>query len=227
MLSIDSIIENNPFRHIPYKIRIGISLFFLITSQIIDQTLIYSLLLLSLSIFTFIGTYKHKKSFFHIWFMSLVFLLPALLGIVFVTRVEGQDVLTTIGQNQPWLYVTHESLLLGIETTIRVLSSFSIMLFLIMSSSIWEIGRFLRWVKVPKMFVEILLLTYRFLFLIYEEGVDMIMAQELRIGYCGIRTGLKSLSLLLGQLFLNTIIRAQEMEEALQMRLYEGEYLYG
>jgi cobalt/nickel transport system permease protein len=57
--------------------------------------------------------------------------------------------------------------------------------------------------------------------------MDMIMAQELRSGYDGVGNAFKSLSLLLGQLFLNTIIRAQEMEEGLQMRLYEGEYLYG
>ncbi|PKM55580.1 MAG: cobalt ECF transporter T component CbiQ [Firmicutes bacterium HGW-Firmicutes-5] len=227
MLRIDSIIESNPFKHIPYKIRIGMYLFLLTWSQWMNQTYIYGLLLIILSSLTFIGTCKHMKSFVHIWFLSLIFLVPSLLGVILVTRVQGQEVLMTIGQASPWLYITRESLWMGIEVMIRVMSSFSIMLFLILTTSIWEIGRFLRWVKVPKLFVEILLLTYRFLFLIYEEGMDMIMAQELRSGYYGVGNAFKSLSLLLGQLFLNTIIRAQEMEEGLQMRLYEGEYLYG
>ncbi|MDF1617654.1 cobalt ECF transporter T component CbiQ [Petrocella sp. FN5] len=203
------------------------SLFLLTWSQWMNQTYIYGPLLIIISIMTFIGIYKHMKSFVHIWFLSLIFLVPSLLGVILVTRVEGQEVLMTIGQASPWLYITRESLWMGIEVMIRVMSSFSIMLFLILTTSIWEIGRFLRWVKVPKLFVEILLLTYRFLFLIYEEGMDMIMAQELRSGYYGVGNAFKSLSILLGQLFLNTIIRAQEMEEGLQMRLYEGEYLYG
>lgn len=227
MLRIDSIIESNPLRHMPYKIRIGVSLFLLTISQMMDQAFIYISLFFVMMILTLTSTYKHRKSLFRIWFMFILFLIPALLGVIFVTRAQGQDVWITIGQTSPWLYITYESLGQGLQITIRVMSSFSLMLFLIMSTSIREIGQFLRWVKVPKIFVEILLLTYRFLFLIYEEGMDMIMAQDLRNGYCNLGNALKSVSLLFGQLFLNTIISAQEMEEGLQMRLYEGDYLYG
>lgn len=84
----------------------------------------------------------------------------------------------------------------------------------------------LRMLKIPKLFVLQLLLTYRYVYVFIEEISRMVRAYSLRApGQRGIR--LSDLGPFLGQLVLRTFDRAQRIYEAMILRGFTGEYNTG
>lgn len=84
----------------------------------------------------------------------------------------------------------------------------------------------LRLLKVPKIFVLQLLLTYRYLSILLEEVSGLVRAYSLRApGQKGIRRD--AWGPFAGQLLLRTFDRAQNIYEAMNLRGFTGEYIAG
>ena len=66
--------------------------------------------------------------------------------------------------------------------------------------------------------------TYRFIFILLEEAAAIRKAQSLRFGYRNLRTSFQSLAMLIGMLLQRVIYRYQQMEIALEMKLFQGEF---
>lgn len=81
----------------------------------------------------------------------------------------------------------------------------------------------LRKIHVPAVFVTLLLLTWRYITVLGEEASVMMTAYQLRAPeQKGIHW--RSWGSFIGQLFLRTMDRAQELYESMMMRGYEGEF---
>ena len=83
----------------------------------------------------------------------------------------------------------------------------------------------LRKLRVPKMLVTLLLLTYRYISVMLEELSVMTAAYRLRApGQKGIHYS--AWGSFLGQLLLRTMDRAEELYNAMQLRGFDGEFSY-
>lgn len=81
----------------------------------------------------------------------------------------------------------------------------------------------LRVLKIPRVFVLQLLLTYRYIWLLIEEALRMIQAYSMRApGRKGIR--ISDLGSFLGQMLLRALDRAQRIYQAMNLRGFTGEY---
>ncbi len=78
-----------------------------------------------------------------------------------------------------------------------------------------------RW-RVPKILVELMLLMYRFLFVVWDNAVCMHVAQAARLGHRNLRTGFRSLGILLSRLFVRSLHRSERLSWALLARGYTG-----
>jgi len=122
-----------------------------------------------------------------------------------------------------------EGLYLGITVLTRIVASVSILLFLSITTPVHELGYALIWLRFPKVIVEILLLTYRYLFVLWDEGVRIRQAQTLRLGYpagkdiSGWKRALNSTCTLMGIVFIRAYDRAESTFAAMQVRAYNGE----
>ncbi|MFO7295805.1 MAG: cobalt ECF transporter T component CbiQ [Caldicoprobacter sp.] len=84
----------------------------------------------------------------------------------------------------------------------------------------------LRMLKIPKVFVLQLLLMYRYIWLLIEEGFRMAQAYSLRApGQKGIK--MNDLGSFLGQMLLRAFDRAQRVYQAMNLRGFTGEYNAG
>jgi len=121
-----------------------------------------------------------------------------------------------------------EGLVTGLITLTRIIGSVSILLFLSITTPIHELGYALVWFRFPKAIVEILLLTYRYIFVLWDEGIRIRQAQTLRLGYPSCRnvTGWKrvimSTSTLMAMVFIRAFDRAENTFAAMQTRAYNG-----
>jgi len=104
----------------------------------------------------------------------------------------------------------------------RVIGGVSLILFLSMSTPANKLLLAASWFRVPKIFIELTLLVYRYVFVLIEEVVAIRNAQKVRLGYCNWRQSMKSLGILGGSLILRAYDRAERVFEAMIARGYTG-----
>ena len=79
-----------------------------------------------------------------------------------------------------------------------------------------------RW-HVPVLFVELMTLVYRFIFVLLETTQAMRTAQEARLGYSSVGRWLRSVGMLASNLYLRANTRATNLFTALSARGYTGD----
>ncbi len=121
-----------------------------------------------------------------------------------------------------------EGFYLGTTVLARIAGSVAMLMLLSFTTPIHELGYALIWLRVPRVIVEILLLTYRYLFVLWDEGMRIRQAQTLRLGYpawrkiSGWKQAIRSTATLMGMVFIRAYDRAESTFSAMQVRAYNG-----
>jgi cobalt/nickel transport system permease protein len=115
-----------------------------------------------------------------------------------------------------------EGLVHGLLIMCRVIGGVSLILFLSMSTPAHKLLLAARWFRLPKVFVELSLLIYRYIFVLIEEAVAVKDAQRVRLGYGSWRQGMRSVGTLGGILVLRAYDRAERVFAAMIARGYSG-----
>lgn len=122
---------------------------------------------------------------------------------------------------------THEGIAQGILTGSRVFGAVSVLLLLGNVTPPDEIFRGLRWFGMPKLWVELAMLMYRYIFVFLDGAADMATAQKVRLGYTGFRNSLSSVGKLMGAVVVRAVEQSLATHEAMVARGYQGEYPFG
>lgn len=120
------------------------------------------------------------------------------------------------------LVITTNSLLMAENTFLKALGSISCLYFLSLTTPLIEIISILRKFKVPELFLELMSLIYRFIFILMESADTILHSQTSRLGYTGLHNTFNSLGLLASNLFILSYKRAQDLYTALESRGYTG-----
>jgi len=108
----------------------------------------------------------------------------------------------------------------GIVIICRVLGGVSLILLLSMSTPANKLFAAAMWFRIPRTFIEIALLIYRYIFVLLEELIIMKDAQKVRLGYYNWNQSMKSLSMLGACTILRAYDRAERVFEAMLLRGY-------
>ena len=103
------------------------------------------------------------------------------------------------------------------------LASVGASLFLALTTPMVDIADQLRRWHVPALFVELMTLVYRFIFVFIETASLMHLAQQSRLGYCTVGRSLTSAGMLASNLYLRANTRASQLFTALTARGYTGD----
>jgi cobalt/nickel transport system permease protein len=105
----------------------------------------------------------------------------------------------------------------------RAMGAVSCLYYLALSTPMIYIMSTLRRLGCPKLFIELMGLIYRCIFVFLEMAETMITAQDSRLGYRNFKIGLKSLGILGSTLFIRSYRHADALYTALESRGYDGE----
>jgi cobalt/nickel transport system permease protein len=125
------------------------------------------------------------------------------------------------------LVVKEEGLALGLLQASRIMGSISVLLLLSSVTPAHELFLGLRWCRFPKVWVEIALMMYRYLFVCLEEASELLDAQRIRLGYGNSRTAVLSAGSLVGAVMMRSIEQSARTHDAMVARGYTGEYPFG
>lgn len=120
------------------------------------------------------------------------------------------------------LAVTSDGFNLGFLVFARMLGGFSCLAFLALTTPMNELFSVLEVFKVPKIFIELAMLMYRYIFVFLDEAINMYHSQETRLGYSSFKKSFKSLGMLLSNLFIRTFIKGEQAYLAMESRCYDG-----
>lgn len=119
-----------------------------------------------------------------------------------------------------------EGLLRGVLIFSRVIGAVSLIMFLSMTTPLNKLLMAARSFKVPSTWIEIALLTYRYIFVLLEDIVTVRDAQRVRLGYSSTLRSVRSLGELAGSAVIRAYDQSLAIQEAMMLRGYKERIIY-
>ncbi len=187
----------SPTPVVPLVSGVILSLVLLIPARV--SPLVYGELLLAPAIFTV---------------MSIVVLL-FLLG--------GGDVIWRFNP-VPWinLTITTGSLRQSTLVLCRVFGCSISLFFIVLTTPMTDLFNGMKRIGIPIELIDLMMIIYRYLFIVYDQAVEIWQAQVMRLGYSRPRESIRSFSMLCGMLFISTWIAGEDLIHAMDCRCYDG-----
>lgn len=211
--------EENSITRIDPRIKLGFSFLFLI-AIITAKTIFVPVLII---VFMLSGLLALKIN-------SRVFLvrgLPALLIAVtiLITQVflYGKTPVFTIKFLGIQFIAYYEGFYRGLLLMCRVLAGITTMLFLTMSTAINKLIFAAKWFHVPNAVLEVLTITYRYIFVLFEEMATIKNARKTRLGFSSYRRTIESFGDLSGIIIIRTLDKSERLYKSMKSRGYNGQ----
>jgi len=112
---------------------------------------------------------------------------------------------------------------LALKILMKSLGSVSCLYFLILTVPVTEILHILIKLKTPRLFVELLAIVYKYIFLVFETMSRIYVSQKSRLGYQSYGRGFRSLGRLAASTFIISLKRYEDMYNALESRCFTGQ----
>lgn len=156
--------------------------------------------------------------------VPLLFLLTGLAGILLSVTDSSRDLWWGVQCGSWAIGIDANGLNVAYHTLWRSLAALSATYLFVLTTPFNQLIQLLRQCRLPKVLLEQLLLTYRFIFILIEEAGAIRQAQSLRFGYRNLGTSYRSLAMLVGMLMQRVMLRYQQMETTLEVKLFQGEF---
>ncbi|HMM05153.1 MAG TPA: cobalt ECF transporter T component CbiQ [Clostridiales bacterium] len=121
-----------------------------------------------------------------------------------------------------YLTASFSGLYLVLQLILTALASVSCLYFLTLSTPMPDILMVLKKVRCPYLIIEMMMLIYRFIFVLLDIAYQLRISQICRLGNKDKKTSWKALGELMAILLVRAMKRANEMYDAMESRCYNG-----
>lgn len=186
-------------------------------------------IIVSLVIITIMGWYTVFKGsipvsvFLKMMIIPICFLFVGVLTIGITFSENQSSFIFSIFAFKTNIGVTSLGILNATHTFFKSLGAVSCLYYLSLNTPMVDILYAFSKLKIPKLFIELMGLIYRFIFLLLEIVNIMINAQKSRMGYSSITSSYRSFSILVSTLFIRSYRKSDALYTSLEARGYDGE----
>ncbi|MGE7840876.1 cobalt ECF transporter T component CbiQ [Lysinibacillus sp. NPDC093712] len=227
MLLIDKYAYMNKLASVHPLEKMTFSLGLLLLSLIVRDELISLITFIVMSAFIILGAKIPFQYYAKLLLLPGFFLLSSLLSILISIAPNSSNLpahFWAFSLSNWTFFIGNESLITAQQLLFSVLGSISCLYFLILTTSVQSICHVLRQWRLPALFVELVELTYRFIFIFLNSMQKIHLAQQSRLGYQSPMQWLRSISMLIAALFAEMFQRSRELNNAMQARGGESVY---
>lgn len=161
------------------------------------------------------------NKYIHLLSHPMLFIMISSVTLVFnITKQPLNLVAIPIGAY--YISASNSSILYGMKIIMIATSSVSCLYFLVLSTPVLELLKVMKKMHVPSLVIELMLLIYRFIFILLQMAESISTAQKCRLGRRNFKTSIKSLGSLLSALFIRAIKKADKIYDAMEARGYQG-----
>ncbi len=197
----------------------------LLIASLASSTIFVPLLVLGIgAILLFYSTrFKFPRAIRLALLDAMFILLISTVILAFVTQGSGEPLFTLdLGFMQLSLYP--QGVELAALIFVRALAGVVVMLFFATSTPIPHFAQALRSLRVPAYLAELVVLVYRYSFLLLEQLDVMYTAAQCRIGFRGTRNKFRTSGKLAVGLFIRSLDVADRSQNALSCRNFHGDF---
>ncbi len=223
MFAIDELAYASPMRHWPPLGKFLLVMALLIVSLVSSSLVIPVVVFIIGMALLFFSTHMRFPKVIALAILEgmAIFLIGALI-IAFVTR-EGK-VLYDLNLLSMHLSLTEGGLQRGITVYLRALAGITVMLFFATSTPIPHFAAALKQLRVPTYITELVILIYRYSFLLFEQLDVLYTAAQCRVGFRGTRNKFRTTGKLAVSLFIKSLEVAERSQIALYCRNFKGDF---
>ncbi len=228
-LWLDRLSHNNRLRYLPPEHKLGFALVVLAIALIVRPPVQIAIALwMSVWIVGYaripVNVYGQMLGL-AIWFW--VTSIPALIisGVAVSAQTSIQaDALFGLTLGSYYLYLSHQGFVQAALIFTRTIATVSCLYFVLFTTPLTELLQVLRRLGCPVVLTELLLLMYRFIFILLSTASEIWIAQQSRNGYRTRQRWIYSLSLLTRQLFQKTMEHYRQFILSTAARGFNGEF---
>ena len=222
MNSIDEVAFASPMRHMAPLGKLLLCLFLLIAS-LASATIIVPLLVLGIGLGLILYGTKGKVPRV-VGIALLDSLLVLLVSALLIALMTGGTVVAVYDLFGLKVTFTQEGVAIATGLIAKVLAGMTVMLAFALTTPIPHLAIALRQVRVPREVCEVMVLIYRYSFLLLEQLEAMRLAAEVRLGFRGARRRLRTSGKMAVGVFTRSLEMAERSEVALRSRAFKGDF---
>jgi cobalt/nickel transport system permease protein len=223
MFDIDELAYASPMRHWPPLGKFLLAMSLLIVSLVSSSLIIPLFVLVIGLILLFLSTHLRFPKVITLAIVEgmAIFLVGAVI-IAFVS--SGGKVLFDFNVLSIRISLTEGGLQRGITVFLRALAGITVMLFFATSTPIPHFAAALRQLRIPSYITELVILVYRYSFLLFEQLDVLYTAAQCRLGFRGTKNKLRTTGKLAVSLFIKSLEVAERSQIALYCRNFKGDF---
>ncbi|ENN96836.1 cobalt ABC transporter permease [Methanocaldococcus villosus KIN24-T80] len=217
--SIDTLAYNNNLKNVNPKLKVLFAILCLITSVISTSIVVPIVIFFVMSYLIIFKAKIPKKIYLYLITPAIGF---GIFTLVFMSIWYGTNEIFSIPIFSFKISFHKYGLNLGLLVFSRMLGGVSSMLFLALTTPMPQLFYVLRDLKFPSVFIEMLMMIYRYIFVLLDEMIRIKFAQETRLGYKDLKTSYRSLGILAAQLFIRAFEKGEKAYLYMLSRCYDG-----
>ncbi len=155
-----------------------------------------------------------------LWLAPLLFLLVSLITVVFSASLTSFSAIYSYKIVGYYVGATGQGLEMAQQLLLRSLAAVSCLFMIATTTPVVYIVAYLSRISGLRIVMEIMLLTYRFIFVFLATAGQIYTAQQSRLGYAGPRRSLNAISMLAANLGRKSFMTARDLYTALLARNY-------
>jgi len=228
-IQIDTLAYTNRLRWLAPEQKLLFAIALLIIAAF-THPLVQILIAIWISIWTVVYAGIPVKTYLKLVYVASLFWLTSLPALV-INGVDiahlnlvNHDSIAGLNVGAYYIYISSHGIEQGLTILTRAIASLSCLYFVMFTIPFTELLQTLRRVGVPVLLTDILLLMYRFIFVLLNTASELWTAQQSRGGYSTFNIGMKSLALLIGQLLKRTLENYRQISLSLASRGFNGEF---
>jgi cobalt/nickel transport system permease protein len=221
MIYVDAIAHQSVLTSWHPKLRITATFLLLLISVMFDQHIIYGLILVGSVGCIIILTRQRLTVLVRILSIPIIFIGVASCLIMFsFTRVLPDLYLLTVPMGNHYLILTPSGVQMAYDVMLRSLSTVCLVFSMTLTLPMSRLIEWMAWLRVPPAFIQLFTLSYRMIFVVFEEAAELLLSQQLRFGFIHPKTSFLSVRQMASMLFMRVLWRMSDMDIAMQIRFY-------
>jgi cobalt ECF transporter T component CbiQ len=177
--------------------------------------------IIGLSLFLYGSSLRPPSIMVKLFIYAQIFII---LGAAIFTIVTPGEMLLEVTLLGFTVTITDAGVALAMMLYARATAAVLLMFSFAVSTPVPHLSAALRKMRLPDVFVEMMVLIYRYTFLLMESAERMHLAAECRFGYSGYGKSMRTTAKLTVGVFMRSLDTAEKGQMTLQCRNYRGEF---
>lgn len=221
MILLDKMAYTSPLRKYSPSLKTGFAVGTLLVCVGARSFLLSILVLALMGYFTVHFGKVSLSSYRKMMLAPATFLLLGTLAILFDITQNPSD-LVSIPIGGVFLSISRYSLKETVRLIAVALSSVSCLYFLSSTTPMLDLIQVLKKIRLPWVLIELMMLIYRFIFVLGDIAVAILLSQESRLSTISKKKQLKAIGQMLSVLLVRAVSKANILYDAMESRCYNG-----